>query len=101
MSNIFSEIAKETVKGVRFRSQLTPEYSYDPWAASPPRTEPGVADWIMRQIKPEVTIETAGGPITVAPYGAPTEDLKPKAAVIAGLTVLGVVTAIGWIARKL
>lgn len=94
-------VARALVRGVKFRSQISPEVTYDPWGPTPPPTQRGIGVQIMRVIRPEVTVETPAGPVTVAPYGPPTRNYLPL--VVAGVVVgvVGVVTVIGWIARRL
>lgn len=86
-----------TVQGVTVRSQVTPDYTYDPWAPSPPPTE-GQA-WLMQLVKPEVILHTAGGDMSIAPYGPPTESYGLLAAAGGVATLVGAIMLIGWIAR--
>lgn len=97
MSDIMGSAAKSLVTRATFRSQITPDYSYDPWAPSAPPSD-GQA-WLMNFVKPSVTLETAAGPIVIEPYGTPTENYGLPVAVGGVATIIGLVFMIGWIAR--
>lgn len=98
MSNLFSGL----VRGVTFRSQVTPDYTYDPSAPSaPPESGGGPAAWLMPLVKPAFYLDTPAGPVTIAPYGEPTENYASAIAVGGILTLVGVIAAIAWVARKL
>jgi len=97
MSDLASSFAKSMVKTVTVRSQVTPDYTYDPWAPSP--EAPPADSWLMNLVKPEVTIQTSGAPIVVAPYGTPTENYIPHALFGGAAAVIGTIMLIVWIAR--
>ena len=67
--DILSGAGKALVKGISVRSQLAPDFTFDPWAPTPPGAKP---NWILSLAKPEVTIDTPNGPVVIAPYGTPT-----------------------------
>lgn len=99
LTNIASSLARSMVKGVTIRSQVTPDFTYDPWAPTPPAPPGGGGSWLMEFVKPEITIETGEQPIVIAPYGTPTENYMPHA-IFGGIAALvGVVMLIGLIAR--
>ena len=87
MSNVLDAALKASVQRVTFRSQVTPDYSYDPFAPSAPPSEGH--GWLMGFIKPEITVETAAGPIVIAPYGSPTANYAPLAAAGGIATIVG------------
>jgi hypothetical protein len=98
--SLVSSLAQGAVKSVTFRSQVTPDYTYDPWAPAPPPPPDEGSGWLMNFVKPAVTIETAMGPVEVAPYGEPTENYG-QVVLAGGLAALvGVIVLIGWLARK-
>jgi len=99
ITSIASSLARSMVKGVTVRSQVTPDYTYDPWATSP-EPPPGNS-WLMNFVKPEVTIDTGPDsvPIVVAPYGTPTENYIPQVAIGGVAALVGAVMLIVWIAR--
>jgi hypothetical protein len=95
MASIASLISG-SVQGVTFRSQVTPDYTYDPNAPAPAEPQ---SSWLMQLVKPEVTLQTPLGPMRVAPYGVPTQDYFPIL-VIGGIALLvGAFTLAGWIGR--
>jgi len=60
---------------VTFKSQLTPDFTYDPNAPSSPPS--GGASWLMKLIKPAAYVVTPLGTVPVEPYGQPTENYFP------------------------
>ena len=110
--SMIAALGRGLVQSVTVRSQITPDVSYDPWAvqeaaeaagqpeaAEAPAEVAGGSSWIMRVIKPEVVVHTAGGPIAIAPYGRPTTDVTGLVALAAIVAAIGVVAAIVWISR--
>lgn len=97
MPEVLNSLLQGSVRKVTFRSQLTPPYEYDPWSPSPPPSES--QSWLMDLVKPEVIVDTAAGPISIAPYGVPEADYSILAAAGAVATLVGAVVAIGWVAR--
>ncbi len=94
-----SALAKGLVKSVTVRSQITPDYTYDPWAPVPEAPPGGGGSFLMDLVKPEITVETSAGPVAIAPYGAPTENYVPHV-VFGGLAaVIGAFMLVVWIAR--
>ena len=98
-ANLLESAAQSVVKSATFRSQLTPTFTWDPWSPTPPAPPGGGSGWLMEIVKPAVDIETQLGPVTIAPYGEPTEEYGTLAAVGGLATLVGVVFLIGWIAR--
>lgn len=94
------DLLQGTIKAVRVRSQLTPSFRYDPWAPSEGPPAEGES-WLMSIVKPEIVVETAAGDVPLAPWGRPERDYSLVALVALGLVVVGAVTAIGWVARKM
>lgn len=81
-------IGKATVKSVTVRSQIAPQFSFDPFAETPPDAKP---NWILNLVKPEITLDTVNGPIVIAPYGTPERQYGiPIAAVLGGFLIMGV-----------
>lgn len=77
---------------VTVRTQLTPAFSFDPFARDPgtgapvEQAEPSLFS-PLSWLKPEITIETAAGPQVIAPYGRPDDR--------AGLRLLGAGALVG------
>ncbi len=94
---LLSSVAKGMVKSVTFRSQVTPDYTYDPWAPSPPPQEG--SGWLMELVKPSVEVQTSAGPVLIEPYGTPTENYGPVVAVGALGALAAAVYAVWWVAR--
>lgn len=99
LQNFATSFAKSMVKSVTVRSQVTPDFTYDPWAPTPEQPPGGGGSWLMEIIKPEITIEGGEQPIVIAPYGTPTENYMPHALFGSAAALVGVVMLIIWIAR--
>ena len=97
MNDLLSSVAQQAVTGVTFRSTVTPPYRYDPWAPS----EPAPPNPLLALLRPAVDVETAAGPVTIAPYGEPTENYAPVVAVGGLAAIVGLVVLIGWAARAI
>lgn len=97
MSDLVDAALQSTVRKVTFRSQVTPDYTYDPWAPSAPPAQ-GQA-WLMNFVRPEVTVDTVAGPIVIAPYGAPEHDYGLALGLGAAASLVGIVMLISAIAR--
>lgn len=97
MSDVLNAALQGTVRKVTFRSQVTPDYVYDPFAPSAPPSEG--QSWLMNFIRPEVTVETIAGPVVVAPYGTPEHDYGLALALGSVAGLVGVVMLISAIAR--
>lgn len=54
-------------------TQLTPQISIDLASGS----SSGSSSWLMQIVKPRITIQTALGSKTVAPWGEPSTDYWP------------------------
>lgn len=83
------------VKRVTVRSQLAPPITFEPFAETPPDAKP---NWFLRLAKPHVTLETASGPIVVAPAGEPTAQYGvPAAAAVGVLALVGLGATVRWL----
>lgn len=100
-TNLMAQLLQPLIGQVTFRSQVTPDFTYDPWAPAAEGPPPEGATWIMNLIRPAVILEPRGGEAyAIAPYGHPEEDYTPYL-VFAGIAaVVGAIVLIGWIARK-
>jgi hypothetical protein len=99
LSSIASSIAKGYARTVTFRSQVTPDYTYDPWAPSPPQPPSSTTNWLMDIVKPEITLHGDLGDVVIAPYGTPTENYVPYILLGTAAMVVGSIAIIAWIAR--
>lgn len=101
MSNLAQAAAQGMIQGVTFRSTITPNYTYDPWAQGGAAAPSSGFD-PLAFLKPTFDIQTPAGPVTIAPYGDPGDaNYLPYIAVGALAAAIGVVVMIGWIARKM
>ena len=91
--------ARGLVRGVTFRSQVTPEFTYNPWAPGPPPAEG--QSLIMDLAKPTLVIDTTAGPVVIAPAGEATRNYFPLVAAGTIAALVGAVVLVGWIARRL
>jgi hypothetical protein len=98
-SDLLASVGKQSVQSVTFRSQVTPEFEFDPWAQ---QQEPPVEgeSMLMKLVKPSFVLNTAGGPVEIAPYGTPTGNYFPLLLGAAALMAVGAIVGIGYIARK-
>lgn len=99
------DLARSMVKDVTFRSQVTPDYTWDPFAPAPPREQGGFFSWLTAEvIKPAVYVRTPGGIVPAELYGPPRENYLPVVAAGTTLVALaGVATVFGlgmWWGRK-
>ena len=97
ISDVASGIARGSVKSVTFRSQISPDYSYDPNAPIRPGGG-GFGQILMQIVKPEVEVDTAAGRVSMAPWGKPTLPLFPLAV---GVVILGAAAVAGLVVRGL
>lgn len=69
-------IARQAVREITVRSNATPEIRIDPFASpggtAKDGTGGGVGGVILRVLQPEITVQSAAGPIVVRPWGEPT-----------------------------
>lgn len=77
-------LARSMIQDVTFRSQVTPDATWDPFRQAAPQQQGGVMDFVMRQIKPAMYVRTAGGVVAAEPYGTPDENYLP--ALVVGAT---------------
>ena len=101
ISSFGRQIAGDQIKGVFFRSSISPDIQLDPSMvlSGQPRSvsEGGFGELFLRFAKPAVYLDTNLGAIRIAPWGDPTINLFPvillgtvaAGAVIAGLIVKG------------
>jgi hypothetical protein len=76
------------VRKIRVRSQLAPDFEYDPHAAAPPNPQP---NWLLTLAKPEITLDTPSGPMVIAPYGTPEHQYGiPFVTAIGAFTLIGI-----------
>ena len=94
--------ASDQVRGVYFRSQISPDIDIDPTALMAGRkrefSEGGLSELFLRVAKPSVYVDTTLGSIRIAPWGEPRFNLLPL--LLIGTAVGGAV-ALGLIARGL
>lgn len=95
--SVLTDVLAGTMGKVTVRTQLTPAFSFEPFARDPETGEPdpeasASAFNPLAWLKPEITIDTPAGPQQWAPYGTPddyaTVRLTGAAAFVGG--------AIGW-----
>lgn len=103
ISDVGREVARDQVKGVYFRSQLTPDIEIDANTAlglADPRSfsDAPVSEAMMRITKPAMYVDTNLGVMKLAPWGEPTLNLYPLV-VIGGLA--GLATTVGILVRAL
>jgi hypothetical protein len=80
-----SAAAKAAVRDVTLRTQITPDWVYNP--SAPPVKENSFSAWWNRVVvRPSMIINTPAGPVEYAPYGKPKINLFP-------LIVLGTAAA--------
>lgn len=99
MSDVANALMQGTVQRVTFRSQITPDYVYDPWSTVPTAPPSAGQAWLMNFIRPSVQVDTLAGPLVFEPYGPPTADYGLLVAAGGVATLVGAVFMIGWIAR--
>lgn len=99
--NLANAAAQAAIQGVTFRSTITPDFAYDPWAPSQP-SPPGSFN-VMGFVRPAIDIMTPAGPITIAPYGDPADAPNYGMVALLGTAamVVGFFTLAGWLAKKL
>lgn len=97
ISDVARGLARGSVRNVTFRSQISPDFTYDPNEPIPPGRG-GFGQVLMSIVKPEVDVDTAAGRITMAPWGRPTLPLFPLAV---GVVLLGGAAVAGLIVRGL
>jgi hypothetical protein len=102
LMELVGNITNSAVRKVEFRTQVTPDYVYDPRAPSQPAPPGnGLSTLVMKFLKPTVVVDTVAGPVVVAPYGTAQNNYFVPLLVGAGILVVGLVAGIGWIARKI
>jgi len=87
-------IISGSVSRVTFKSQLTPDFEYDPSAPSSPPS--GGGSWLLKLVKPAAYVETPLGVVPVEPYGTPTEDYFPFLVTALALVAVG----FAWLIRR-
>ena len=90
-------LGRGTVTSVTIRTQFSPPFTFDPFAETPPDAPPNP---ILALVKPEITIDTAGGALVMAPYGEPTANYLPRLVAGVAIGVLGFVALVATIARR-
>jgi hypothetical protein len=95
LATFAGNMATSTFRSVTIRSQITPDFTYDPNA--PTRPASGLSEWVLKNIiRPTVEVQTPAGPVQLAPYGPPRFNLFP-------LLVIGSVAfagGVGYLAIK-
>lgn len=77
-SGAAGDIALDQIKGVTFRSQLSPDIPLTARQAVGAEPAPsGVGELFMSISKPAVYVDTSLGTIRLAPWGEPTMNLYP------------------------
>jgi len=86
--NFLQGAGSQFVSKVRVRSQLAPEFEYDPNIPTPPDAKP---NWLLTLAKPEITLDTPGGPMVIAPYGTPERQYGvPFVMGLGAFTLIGI-----------
>lgn len=93
-----SALGRGAVRSITIRTQISPPITLDPFAEAPPDAPPNP---FLAFLKPEITVETPTGAMTVAPYGRPTTNYLPWLIAATVLVGLGVTIGIGMVARRL
>lgn len=105
LGDVGRELAGAAIGKITFRSQVSPEVEVDPFAAPEEQKRDAPPSAFLGFVRPAVTLETAVGTRTIAPYGEPDANYFPLfvagAGVLGLLTLIGGITAISWLARKL
>ena len=95
-------LASSQIKGVFFRSQISPDIQLDPIAVMQglPRSfsEGGVSEMFLKFAKPAIYLDTQFGSLKVAPWGEPKTNFFPL--LLIG-TVLGGAVVGGLIYKRL
>jgi hypothetical protein len=85
---------RDSVRSITVESIFFSTTMEDPF--KPSTGGPGVASWA----RPAVTLNTAAGPIRLAPYGSPAA-IRPIVQVVAfGVGVVGVLGILAWFLKK-
>lgn len=98
LTQALASVGRASVRGAVFRSTVSPEVVIaDPLRPSA-RTvsEGGLDETFLRLIKPAVYLDTAAGPMKIAPWGEPRANYFP---LVAGVALLGSALLIGMIVR--
>lgn len=93
-----SNLARAAIRRVTVRSSITPELTVDPFAPAGSQAQGGggLGDLLLRAVAPTVELDTAAGPVTVAPWGQP----RPVVGLaLAAVTIAGAAT-IGWLVLR-
>lgn len=85
-----SSVATRAINRVTIRSQITPDYDFDPSASSKPAPRGGIGNVLMGLIRPAVYVETPAGTIRAEPWGVPQSNYLPALLVVGGVVVLAV-----------
>ena len=87
VAQTFASVGKASIRGVRFRSAITPEIVLDSkdLAGKPGAAGEGKPSALMSFIRPAVYIDTPMGTRAIAPFGEPTRNWFP---VVAGAAVI-------------
>ena len=88
MSKAASSVATRAISRVTIRSQITPDYDFDPSVSSKPQPKSGIGNAIMGLIRPAVYVETPAGTIRAEPWGPPKSNYLPAIVVAGGVVVL-------------
>jgi len=93
VSSAVANAAAAQVRGIRINTQISPEIEWSPSAGAQP-TGSSTGDWFLANVvKPQVSLDTPAGVMTVAPYGPPSSNYFPLM-VLAALAGLG---TMGWL----
>lgn len=94
-----SSLARAAIRSVTVRSSITPALTVDPFAPAGAQAQGGgggLGELLLRAVAPAVDLETAAGPVTIAPWGEP----RPVVGfVLAAVTVAGA-AALGWLVLR-
>jgi hypothetical protein len=95
VSSLVGNLAQSTFQRVTIRSQITPDYTYNPNA--PTAKTSGFGEWVLKNlVRPSIVVQTPAGPVQLAPYGEPKINLFP----LLVLGTLGAVGGVGYLAYK-
>lgn len=90
LSKAASSVATRAISRVTIRSQITPDYDFDPSVSSKPAPKGGIGNVLMGLIRPAVYVETPAGTIRAEPWGSPQSNYLPALAIVVGIGALAV-----------
>lgn len=94
MNDAARSLTRRTITRVTLRSQITPDYSIEPFSRGPaPAPQRGVGNLLMGLIRPAIYVDTPVGVVKAEPWGAPTRNYLPALIVLGGVGVLAVLGA--------